>query len=198
MDTYPYDFTIFAWGNLASKCSREINDVDTILGLRPLELESFDSRDDYLLGLLAESPRDYASSGQIVPSPDSQAFLGHESPIQQRNKNTVSLNLAVEPRVRSIAFRHPLLGSLHLKNMRYAILPCGRGRNPLHYVAIPLVIPHRTAAVSGRMREMIITTSFTNDEYSCYSLRYFKKMLTVAPLARYRPPETGDIIFRRR
>ena len=196
MDTYPYDFSIFAWGEPVSKCSREI-DAETAIGDRPLEMESLDAREDYLFGLLAESPRDYASSGQITLPPELHDFFMHEVPIQQRNKNTISLNLAMEPVVRPITFRHPRYEILQFKNLQYAILPCRLGTDAVHYVKIPLVVPYLGGTISGRIREMIIAVIFPIDMYLCLRLRDFKTMHTVAPLTHYRPSEAGDIMFRR-
>ena len=196
--TYPYDFTIFAWGELASECAREIKDIETRIGDKPLKLESFDPKDDHIFGLLAESPRDYTSSGLITLPPDSKQFFRHEAPIQHRNKNVISLRLATEPYTRVIASRHPQLGSLRMIYMQYAILPCGCGTDSFKFVLIPLVIPNFGISITGRIRQMIIAVPFTSDRYSCLGLRFLKKMHTVAPLTRYRSLEAGDIIFRRR
>lgn len=198
MTTYPYDFTIFAWGELASECAREIKDMEMCIGDKILKLESFDPKDDHIFGLLAESPRDYTSSGLITLPPDSKMFFRHEAPIQHRNKNVISLSLAVEPSIRAIVSRHPQLGILRMIRVQYAILPCGWDTDSFQYVRIPLVIPDVKMSITGRMRQMIVTVPFTRDRYSCFGLWHLKKMHTVAPLTRYRSLEAGDIIFRRR
>ncbi|RYP43033.1 hypothetical protein DL768_010118 [Monosporascus sp. mg162] len=65
MKSYPYDYSLFAWGTAVSRYSREITTPETLVGDNALELEPSKDNDDYL-GLLAESPRDFESSGQYT------------------------------------------------------------------------------------------------------------------------------------
>ncbi|RYP37446.1 hypothetical protein DL767_002919 [Monosporascus sp. MG133] len=65
MKSYPMDYSLFAWGTAVSRCSTEIMNPESLVGDKALEWEPTKDSDD-LLGLLAESPRDFESSGQYV------------------------------------------------------------------------------------------------------------------------------------
>ncbi|RYP72636.1 hypothetical protein DL769_004421 [Monosporascus sp. CRB-8-3] len=102
--SYPYEYTLFAWGTPVSKYSREITDPESLVGDKPLEWEPSKDSDD-LLGLLAESPRDFESSGQYVCIWDCAVYLFFQrnqimKSIVSHAGKTLGLYLSLQPPVR--------------------------------------------------------------------------------------------------
>ncbi|KAH8817020.1 heterokaryon incompatibility protein-domain-containing protein [Xylogone sp. PMI_703] len=65
LEAFPYDHTLFAWGKLV-----KVSSIHTpkIMDISRIPRESAPAHDGLLLGLFAESPKDFASSGSFVPS----------------------------------------------------------------------------------------------------------------------------------
>ncbi|RYP87456.1 hypothetical protein DL770_004794 [Monosporascus sp. CRB-9-2] len=99
--SYPMDYSLFAWGTAVSRCSTEITDPESLVGDKPLECEPPKDSHDHS-GLLAESPRDFESSGQYVCFWDCPScFIFEEKyivkPIVSHAGKALGLYLSLDP-----------------------------------------------------------------------------------------------------
>ncbi|KAI0812046.1 heterokaryon incompatibility protein-domain-containing protein [Xylaria sp. FL0064] len=77
---YPYDHSLFAWGKVVEQHSNAIYDDEQISGLKPIPHEP-EKVVDNLLGLLAESPKDFEHSGRIVIAPAAAKYFYYASKV---------------------------------------------------------------------------------------------------------------------
>ncbi|RYP71079.1 hypothetical protein DL771_005013 [Monosporascus sp. 5C6A] len=143
--SYPYDYSLFAWGTTVSRYSREITEPESLVGDKQLEWEPSKDSDD-LFGLLAESPRDFEYSGQFICFEDSENSFFFEGtklvkPVMSHAGKTLSIYLSLEPFQRQVTHALGDIGIAQVMQMRIAILPCGKKcDDDFYFVGIPLIV----------------------------------------------------------
>ncbi|KAL9111869.1 MAG: hypothetical protein Q9227_003719 [Pyrenula ochraceoflavens] len=188
------DHTLFAWGTIVETPSIKITDPGQLTGSKPVPSRS-PYGDQRLLGLLAESPHDFASSGDFTPSTSAAQFV-------RAVHRKVSIPLAVD---RGVRIELPLLPETfdsifhwdqpeitQIRTAKIAVLFCSQKHERYWYVKLPL--QPWGFQMYGRTREILFDSSITTRQE--VELMDLSSMLSVAP---ERPVDLGhgDILIRR-
>ncbi|KAI1441963.1 heterokaryon incompatibility protein-domain-containing protein [Annulohypoxylon stygium] len=176
------DHSIFAWGNKVSRPSIEITDYDMLWGTAiPW------SHPEPLPGLLAESPKDFEYSGNIIPSPIADEFY------RTSGRNVAALPLPVVYYFNSVYhWNWPEISQL--RQGAVAGLLCCIEEYPNCLVGIPLQSSARSNW--GRTKEFIIGGQWTTPNYHAKQIAEPGRFLHIAPQKQIQLGR-GDIIIQR-
>ncbi|KAI1458789.1 heterokaryon incompatibility protein-domain-containing protein [Annulohypoxylon moriforme] len=183
-----FDHSIFAWGTIVSKPSMQCTDKEVISGTKEIPW----SEPEPLLGLLAESPRDFKYSGKFVPAPVAESFYGRpEIGLPILTGSNIHIQL---PIIGSFASVHhwkiPKISQLRWGSV-VLLLCCSEDLDRM--VQIPL---ERTARLSlGRTNELLLD----NGTYiKCDSEPLIKRTLLrhIVP-EKQRTLGCGDVVIQR-
>lgn len=187
------DHSLFAWGTVVSTPSMKITDLRLYIEQETMELSQNTVRQP-LLGLLAESPRDFSSSGGFIPMPFVSVFY-------RSAPNPASLPLVIDGGVR---LELPLLETFasiyhwdrpkiaQIRTAKTVALLCCHETKRASFVKVP--IQRWGNEYFGRSRELLI-------EDNAYRFRQnglleMRQMISIAA-ERKISLEMGDIILRR-
>ncbi|KAI1095526.1 heterokaryon incompatibility protein-domain-containing protein [Rostrohypoxylon terebratum] len=184
------DHSIFAWGTIVSTPTIEITDRNILWGRKGLEW----SRPKQLLGLLAESPRDFSNSGMFMPSPMADEFYRH------LEKNVAALPVLAGSEIRiqlpvvstfDSIYHWKWPGLSQIREGTVVALLCCHEQHPTWLLRVPLQNSvHRNY---GRTNELLFDESLdTTYDHILSDTR----LLHVAP-EKQRILRCGDIIIRR-
>ncbi len=184
------DHSIFAWGTIVPRPSTEVTDPGQLSGTKAIPW----TESKGLLGLLAESPKDFASSGKFVPTRRAAVYYRSSS----RN---IALPVPVDTGVR---IHLPIISHFHsvyhwhrpkMSQVRQAmivVLFCCDEEHPRWLVQIPL---QRWGYMNyARTPELLFDSTATLSQEE--SLIKSAKLLHIAPEKR-REFRCGDVILRR-
>ncbi|TGJ81604.1 hypothetical protein E0Z10_g7143 [Xylaria hypoxylon] len=160
---YPKDHSLFAWGKIVNELPNGVYDEEQKWGSKPVQFEP-DLVTERFFGLLAESPKDFEHSGQVVSSPSVENYFWDGSTM---------------PSVPS------LVG--HAAHVQLPMLDIGP------YIAIhrkrsPIALS--SSGQSSRMYEIIISDSLTPQHFSEFQLVAKMRKLIVTPLLLNLPQAT--------
>ncbi|KAI0875484.1 heterokaryon incompatibility protein-domain-containing protein [Hypoxylon argillaceum] len=112
---YPDDHSLFAWGKIVNRPSNAVDDKEQLWGSKPI---SYDPNQvgRIFFGLLAERPKDFSDSGQIICAPSSTEFFKFERvpSASGLSRSTVDVELPVVSN--QIANIMPVNVAVHLKH----------------------------------------------------------------------------------
>ena len=187
------DHSLFAWGTVVSTPSIKIPDLNVYIERAPIE-RSPDFVRQPLLGLLAESPREFSSSGGFIPMP--WVSLYYRSVVEP-----ASLPLVINGGLR---LELPLLEAFdsvyHWDNPKIeqirtaktiALLCCHETRRE-NFVKLP--IQRWGTEYFGRSREMMIDDNAKR--FNSIALFETRRLISIAAEQK-RNLEIGDLIIRR-
>ncbi|KAI1416230.1 HET-domain-containing protein [Hypoxylon sp. FL1857] len=200
MRAYPEDHTLFAWGTVVSAFSRLVKNNAQLLGHEPLDNKAADD-DETWFGLLARSPKDFANSGQFICYRDAKNFFRRwDSPLAAPSVvgHTVRLDLPTYDIGNPFAVSYldrKLRGIAYLRQMKSAVLLCGRQNGPLFtFVTIPLL--YCTGGYYTRTSEIVVNDTISFPRVDHNKLWKWRMPTVVERQPQYKP-RAGDIIFRR-
>ena len=188
------DHSLFAWGTIVATPSIEITDPDQLTGTKSMPRRGSQSNQP-LLGLLAESPLDFASSGGFIPSTSAALFV-------RSLFRTVSIPLAVDKGLRlelpllprafdsTYHWKHPEIAQI--RSAKFAVLFCSHETERYWFVKLPL--QPWGFHMYGRTREILFDDSVTPRQE--VQLMELSSTLFIAP-ERQVDLGHGDIIMRR-
>ncbi len=193
LKTRPDDHTIFAWGTIVSTPTIKITDLSLYVSQQPVQ-RSQDAIHQPLLSLLAESPRDFASSGGFIPMPWVSAFYRSAA-------KPASFPLVID---RGVRLELPVIDafdSTHLwdrpkieqiRTAKSIALLCCLETDRNSFVKLP--VQRWGNEYFGRSREMLIE----DGSFNYRGDRLFKMTQTITVAAQRRVKlEIGDVILRR-
>jgi hypothetical protein len=192
---YPEDHSIFAWGNLVEVCTIEVKEEDPFIpGTRQGIIEP-------LLGLLAESPLDFAQSGGVTPLPWAGRFYttfyeswqGADLPMVVGK--TVKLELP-EPAGENDMYCYNFVKPAFVQGRpgTRAGLLCETEKYGTAKMYIPLL--EWGSGYLGRTREFVVDSSMKLTDHSALGVFRSKRRFQVVPERRKAELETGDIVIR--
>lgn len=195
MNTYPHDHTLFAWGEWVEESSILISDPELLLGVKRVPWSSQNAQSN-LLGLLAESPRDFASSASLVPS--MKASYLYKGSVARNFPIIIGKGIRVE-----LPWSNPIIHGYYARsiyhwnrlqitqsrNYKILYLFCNRGDNIRTLVGLPL--QGWGDVTWGRTRELI--------EVKNMDVMAVANLLTgpihIEPQLRM-PLQRNDVVFR--
>ncbi|RWA08546.1 hypothetical protein EKO27_g6562 [Xylaria grammica] len=197
---YPEDHSLFAWGKIVEELTDGIYDTGRTWGLEPINIQSEPDRVcDELLGLLAESPKDFEHSGQIVRSPEAAVYFLFGSKMPSVS-NLVGRAAHVElPKFNSgpnVAFHVKRPPIVRLWWTTRIVILCGRwddSHTKFYYITIPIT---EDTGQSSRMYELIMSDTYTHVDFPGHALAKNMQKFMVSPLP-LRPPQATDLVIRR-
>jgi hypothetical protein len=208
MKRYPRDHTLFAWGNLVEKFSAAVDDPAVLSGERPLTWDEGQSRRP-LLGLLAQSPRDFASTGHLVPWDGTRNYydtsiadskssigsfatsIGNGVRVGLPLMNSRPTNRSVDSTVYST--RHwPRDRIVQLRRVNIGRLLCGLPGSVGPAACIELM---RTGDIMSRTDELVVKDDIGWTRREVSALRRVSSEMVVEATAPTRPPQKGDLII---
>ncbi|KAI0814269.1 heterokaryon incompatibility protein-domain-containing protein [Xylaria sp. FL0064] len=200
MKAKPEDHTLFAWGDIVEKMS----DIPYIIADRQEAAEMEIPWDaskvtQPLLGLLAESPADFKSSGGFVMANVANKFYkyapkGIITAFPQTQDKSTRLHLPVRFNVyqSKCYWERPQLAVL--RGTAVAILLCCHEKSPNHLPGI-LLRSCSEKTLFSRTREICLRYTGTSISLKPVFFNY-RAMINIGPQRHIRI-ESGDIIFRR-
>lgn len=198
MRAYPEDHSIFAWGTVVPRFSRYARTEAEVLGEEALAWKAGD--DDSLLGLMAQSPKDFEQSGQFMCHRYAKTFFrGWDLPLTAPIVigSSVRLDLPfcnVGPPF-AICHGDSRLRKARLRRVDTAVLVCGRPNGKrFQFVQIPLL--SCAGGFYGRTRELVVSDVIAEPQVNYGMLDDWRRQLVVERQPQYRP-QTGDIVLRR-
>ncbi|KAI0377291.1 heterokaryon incompatibility protein-domain-containing protein [Hypomontagnella monticulosa] len=198
MRAYPEDPSIFAWGTVVSRFSKYVRTEAEVLGEESLEWKAGD--DDSLLGLLAQSPKDFEESGQFMCHWAARRFFRRwDFPLTAPTivGSSMRLDLPICHAGPPFAICHgdSRLRKARLRRVKTAVLACGRPDGKwFQFIQIPLLIC--TGGFYARTRELVVSDVIALPQVNYDQLDNWRSQLVVERQPQYRP-RTGDIVLRR-
>ena len=196
MKRYPEDHTLFAWGTIVDGPSRvSMKQVNSEI---PVPWDE-DAASQLLHGLLAESPRDFATSGDFVPWNHVGSYYRGRGQGTQ-NKRSPSFPVAIGNGIRldlpvwrygysAYHWPHPKIVQSRRSVNVHLLCGCGTSVSP----AVCLELRGWGVDFWGRTREIRVQETST----SVSQLIKTTKDLFVEPQRSFHKLEHGDIIVRR-
>lgn len=191
MRTYPEDHTLFAWGKIVNREPSIVHDKDILSGTKRIAWDAEMIREP-LLGLLAESPKDFEFSSSLEPLPAASFFYqAHETkPLPARVGKGIRLELPCTSWYTTVCHR-PQAGVVQLVESYGLILLCSDGDNGIP--SVHLYLHPWGAACYGRAQELvrgprierIQSNTFTKSFY-CEPERQFEIQAGDFAIRRYR------------
>jgi hypothetical protein len=187
------DHSLFAWGTVVSTPSIKITDLSLYLEREKIQRSQNIVRQP-LLGLLAESPRDFSSSGSFIPMPWTGVFY-------RSGLDLASLPLSVEGGIRLELPVLEAFDSIYLwdepriaqiRTAKTVALFCCHETKRESFVKLP--IQRWGYEYFGRTRELLIEDNAHN--FPSNRLFRLKAMISIAAERRINL-EIGDLILRR-
>ncbi|KAI1208125.1 uncharacterized protein F4807DRAFT_154026 [Annulohypoxylon truncatum] len=186
------DHSIFAWGTVVPRSSIYFIDDDVLWGRKDIPW----SEPVPLLGLLAESPRDFASSGKFIPSPVADGYYRHRDraniplPVVAGSEIRIQLPIAYEGDT-VYHWKRPRISQI--RSGLVVILPCGDEEHRHWLLRIPLQISGQRNY--GRTKELIF-----DDEFNL--INEWERALDNTELLHIAPEKRkvlgcGDVIIQR-
>ncbi|KAI1324210.1 heterokaryon incompatibility protein-domain-containing protein [Xylariaceae sp. FL0255] len=200
---YYKDHTLYAWGELVSSLPGEIVYDDVREWKPPKHGPRRPDRRSY--GLLAESPKDFQYSGNIISSPGAEAiftgFLRNEDRCSPPTfiGQSAQINLPCSKLFSYAEFSMTDPPITQLKNINHIYLLCGRwdsANEKFLYAVIPIC--RTNSGHCTRLYELLIDEIYAFwPDTSSASLSPLVGQLTVEPLIPT-ALQNGDILFRKR
>jgi hypothetical protein len=188
------DHSLFAWGTIVATPSIEISNADQITGAEPIP-RIMSKVTQPLLGLLATSPLDFASSGGFMPSTSAALFarsVSRKLSIPLAIDRGVRLELPLLPQTFDSIYHWNQPEITQIRNAKFAVLFCSHEKERYWYVKLPL--QPWGFLMYGRTREILFDGSITTQQD--VALLGLGSMLSIAPERRIDLGQ-GDIIIRR-
>ncbi|KAI1380641.1 heterokaryon incompatibility protein-domain-containing protein [Hypoxylon crocopeplum] len=196
MKAYPEDHTLFAWGTVVTSFSKWVKTDAQKLGREPLEYEP--EKVESVLGLLAQSPKDFEQSGKFVCYTKAKRFFRRWDILLTAPAcigRMTRLDLPLNPDNANFAVCHlDSLPTAQLRSVKMAVLVCGRQDEVFKFVTLPLLVC--TGGYYGRTREVIVNDWIAMPRINFTILGQWRQQLLIERQPKYRP-RTGDIILRR-
>ncbi|KAI0108157.1 HET-domain-containing protein [Daldinia grandis] len=203
VNAYPEDHTLFTWGTVVERFSRFTLTEAQILGYEPIEYRPED--DGSLLGLLAQSPADFESSGKFIRHWDYQSFFRDWRSLRMV-PTVVGSSIHVElPMFEFTEFTEStpshnycsFIDGLPVgrqREVKIVILACGyHDKRGFMVIAIPLIV---CSGSYGRTKQIVINESTTLKRFSSALLRSTCVKMIIERQPCYQP-HTRDIVMRR-
>lgn len=193
MKTYPFDHTLFVWGTVV-KPENWSRRVPAAISRKDSAKLPWDDKisTELLLGLFAESPRDFQASGDFTPWYKTSRFYGlscSHSPYPTTVGRAVRLEIPIiEPESPISLYYWDTPACTQERKTRHILLLCGWESSNGPCVRIPV---QSWGELSwGRTRELF----FQDSDYSKSDLETMMQTLNIEPERRVRD-RNGDVIL---
>lgn len=191
MRTHPEDHTLFAWGTVVDQPSWIVTEKPkSVWSMTPLPWKPPTERPE-MMGLLANSPKDFENSHMFVPAPSAIGFyLDFDAALPTEFGNDIiGLDLPLAPSVYYYVrtWDKPKMTQLH--HARYVVLLCKHEEDKTCSVAIPLL--GNGQSLYTRSREIVFWT-----DPSSWHPQWWKKSIHIGQPPRF-TLQCDDIIIRR-
>lgn len=194
---YPEDHSLYAWGTLPIASNE--SSIPSLLTTQIEKRIAHGPVEELLSGLLAESPKDFANSGDIVPVPWVSRFYR----MRRKGKPTAApaiavgkgmkIDLPVIPREVHSTFGGNLSPNSRYRLGVWAVLLCTAPRNKNILLVLPLV--SWGDGYFGRTKELAFASHIQMEREDPSTLMNLHQPLHVAPETRIQL-EPFDVIIR--
>ncbi|KAI0555853.1 HET-domain-containing protein [Xylaria curta] len=196
---YPEDHSLFAWGKIVKRLSNQVDDIEQIWGSKPINYDYNKAGIKYF-GLLAESPKDFQHSGQVVCAPQARQYFRYGPKVPSVSAligRTAHIELPMNNGVVAYICIHlKRLPTVQLQDLKCLMLLCGLwndSHTDFHFITIPVI---SNATESSRLEEIVIGDVYIQRKITSAALRSMISRWSIAPMLSPHP-QNGSIVMKR-